>query len=88
MLPESISEVKEGEGDEDVEGEESILKHGGRIYHQADERLHGGYGLIRSTLAQEIGNYFLLDERRLPVAFKWKGKSYQLSNQLAQKIRK
>lgn len=81
MLPESISDVNEGDEEED------ILKHGGRIYHQADDRF-GGYGLIRSTLAQEIGNYFTLDEKRLPVAFKWKGESYQLSNQLAEKIRK
>lgn len=80
MRPESISEA---EDEEDEEG--GILKHGGRIYHPADERF-GGYGLIRSTLAQEIGNFFVLDEKRLPVAFKWKGEAYKLNNQLAKKL--
>lgn len=80
MRPESISEAKD---EEDEEG--GILKHGGRIYHPADERF-GGYGLIRSTLAQEIGNFFVLDEKRLPVAFKWKGEAYKLNNQLAKQL--
>lgn len=84
MRPESISEAK-GKDDGEEEEEESILKHGGRIYHPADERF-GGFGLIRSTLAQEIGNSFVLNENRLPVAFKWKGESYKLNNQLAAKL--
>ena len=83
MLPESINqdtkELEEGEG---------ILKHGGRIYHKADDRF-GGFGLIRSTLAQEIGNNFVLDDKRLPIMFRWKdGRTYKLSNELADKMRK
>lgn len=82
MLPESISEET---GDD---SEDDILKHGGRIYHKAADRF-GGYGLIRSTLAQEIGNCFILNENRLPVMFKWKDdQTYKLSNELASKIRK
>ena len=83
MLPESVSketvELEEGE---------SFLKHGGRIYHKADDRF-GGFGLIRSTLAQEIGNNFVLDQNRLPIMFKWKdNRTYRLSNELADKMRK
>ena len=80
MLPESIN------NDEDSD-DEGILKHGGRIYHKATDRF-GGFGLIRSTLAQEIGNCFVLNDDRLPVLFKWNGKEYKLSNELADKIKK
>lgn len=80
MLPESISaQTDDPDGD--------ILKHGGRIYHRADNRF-GGYGLIRSTLAQEIGNNFVLDQSRHPVKFRWKDVTYQLNNELANMIAK
>lgn len=77
MLPESINSEKDSDDDD-----ENILRHGGRIYHKADERF-GNYGLIRSILAQEIGNLFVLNEQRIPIIFKWNGVEYRLSNQLA-----
>lgn len=64
MLPESISSENEDE-------DEGVLRHEGRIYHKADDKF-GGYGLIRSTLAQDIGNCFILDSNRNPIQFRWR----------------
>ncbi|KAH9528984.1 hypothetical protein DERF_002893 [Dermatophagoides farinae] len=80
MLPESINTEKDNDDDDD--DDQSILKHGGRIYHEADDRF-GSYGLIRSMLAQEIGNLFVLNEQKIPIIFKWNGVEYRLSNRLA-----
>ena len=93
MLPESINndvitEKNKSDKDDENEDEESVintLKHGGRIYHRADERF-GGYGLIRSSLAQEIGNNFVLNDNNESIAFKWNDEIYYLNNELANKI--
>jgi len=80
MLPESTDK----DCDNDEEGEEdsgNIMAHGGRIYHRADSKLLG-YGLIRSTLAQEIGNLFKLDSNKQPVEFTWNDRKYPLNNEL------
>lgn len=79
MLPESIKNENDSD-DEDNDG--NILKHGGRIYHEAEEKF-GNYGLIRSILAQEIGNLFILNEEKVPIIFKWNGLEYKLNNKLS-----
>lgn len=80
MLPESIKNANDPEDEED--SDDNILKHGGRIYHEAEEKF-GNYGLIRSILAQEIGNLFILNEEKVPISFKWNGIEYKLNNKLS-----
>ncbi|KAF7493141.1 UPF0598 protein C8orf82 -like protein [Sarcoptes scabiei] len=79
FVPESLFMLPERTENSDEDDE--IAKHGGRIYHKADQKF-GSYGLIRSQLAQEIDNCFVFDNNRRPIAFRWQDKEFRLSNEL------
>ncbi|XP_069112642.1 UPF0598 protein CG30010-like [Argopecten irradians] len=60
-----------------------MLPNTGRVYHPASTSL-GGIGLIKSSIAIEISQYFEFEkgENYPPTKFHWKGKTYTLTNEL------
>jgi len=60
---------------------------GGRIYHKAMEYV-GGIGLVRSALAIELSKNFIFNDTNshIPTHFKWKGQTYELTNELQSKL--
>lgn len=56
----------------------------GRVYHEGAGKV-GGAGLIKSSLAIELSNFFTYANKveigkTAPTGFKWKGEHYQLNN--------
>lgn len=65
-----------------------MLPDSGRVYHPAHVKC-GGIGLVKSKLAIELSQYFGYKEGsdessslNLPSTFKWKGTTYNLTNEL------
>ncbi|XP_039259659.1 UPF0598 protein CG30010-like [Styela clava] len=74
-----------------------MLPHTGRVYHICHDR-YGGIGLIKSSLAIDISSGFVFDDSvkitslsdgqtvELPSKFVWKGVTYDLTNELCDKV--
>ncbi|XP_021342994.1 UPF0598 protein CG30010-like isoform X2 [Mizuhopecten yessoensis] len=60
-----------------------MLPNTGRVYHPAASAL-GGIGLVKSSIAIEISQNFEFEngENNPPTKFRWKGKTYTLTNEL------
>ncbi|XP_069813087.1 UPF0598 protein C8orf82 homolog [Dendropsophus ebraccatus] len=61
-----------------------MLPENGRVYHPAPERT-GGVGLVKSSLAFELSPCFEFStgsNAGPPICFHWKGKRYDLTNEL------
>ncbi|XP_066920711.1 UPF0598 protein CG30010-like [Clytia hemisphaerica] len=62
-----------------------MLPKNGRVYHPAPKRV-GGAGILKTSLAIEFSSYFTFDDNCSdedpPTHFEWKGKTYQLENEL------
>lgn len=61
-----------------------MLPGSGRIYHTGPTQ-GGGVGLVKSSLALELSGFFRYEEGAdreadSPVAFQWRGETYQLDN--------
>lgn len=53
----------------------------GRIYHPIPEKFHTGIALIKDSIAEQLSSQLVYENdntEELPVALKWKGKTYQL----------
>lgn len=67
-----------------------MLPETGRIYHPCPEKF-GKIGLIKSSNAIDISAFFEFSpgkEYDPPTHFTWKGKKYELTNELVDEIRK
>ena len=65
-----------------------MLPDTGRIYHPCPEK-KGRIGLIKSSIAIEISTLFKFSpgkEYDPPTHFNWKGKTYELTNEIVEQI--
>ena len=68
-----------------------MLPGGGRVYHAGLEKL-GGVGLVKSSLAIELSQFFVYEEgateHSAPTKFRWRGRTWDLDDSVLRNVMK